>query len=132
MCIFIIITTIILGFGTDVDFYFLARLALQNNGVARKIYEDADAASQLIGVYDEVATPLLFNILIEYFGSVVDPNSLSKTVFSNYFNGSELTIAGRLINANTANLPIRVTATGRNGAIRIEEYVPIRVRITWS
>lgn len=36
-----------LGFGFDVNFEFLEKMALQNNGVARRIYEDSDANLQL-------------------------------------------------------------------------------------
>lgn len=36
-----------LGFGFDVSFEFLQKLSLTNNGVARRIYEDADADLQL-------------------------------------------------------------------------------------
>lgn len=36
-----------LGFGFDVNFDFLKRMSLQNNGVARRIYEDSDADLQL-------------------------------------------------------------------------------------
>lgn len=36
-----------LGFGFDVNFEFLETMSLQNNGVARRIYEDSDADLQL-------------------------------------------------------------------------------------
>lgn len=36
-----------LGFGFDVNFEFLEKMSLQNNGVARRIYEDLDADLQL-------------------------------------------------------------------------------------
>ncbi len=36
-----------LGFGFDVSFEFLKKLSLENNGVARRIYEDSDADRQL-------------------------------------------------------------------------------------
>ena len=36
-----------LGFGYDVNFEFLEKMSLQNNGVARRIYEDSDADLQL-------------------------------------------------------------------------------------
>lgn len=38
-----------LGFGRLVNYNFLVRLALQNRGMARKIYEDSSAAGQLRG-----------------------------------------------------------------------------------
>lgn len=36
-----------LGFGFDVHYSFLEKLALDNGGLARRIYEDSDAALQL-------------------------------------------------------------------------------------
>lgn len=36
-----------LGFGFDVNFEFLKKLSLENNGVGRRIYEDSDADKQL-------------------------------------------------------------------------------------
>ncbi|XP_076859132.1 inter-alpha-trypsin inhibitor heavy chain H3-like isoform X4 [Brachyhypopomus gauderio] len=36
-----------LGFGFDVNFNFLEKMALENNGAARRIYEDSDADLQL-------------------------------------------------------------------------------------
>lgn len=36
-----------LGFGFDVSYSFLEKLALDNSGIARRIYEDSDAALQL-------------------------------------------------------------------------------------
>lgn len=36
-----------LGFGFDVSYNFLEKLALSNGGIARRIYENADAALQL-------------------------------------------------------------------------------------
>uniref|UniRef100_A0A3P8TA20 Inter-alpha-trypsin inhibitor heavy chain 3b, tandem duplicate 2 n=1 Tax=Amphiprion percula TaxID=161767 RepID=A0A3P8TA20_AMPPE len=43
-----------LGFGFDVNFNFLEKMSLQNNGVARRIYEDSDADLQLKGFYEEI------------------------------------------------------------------------------
>lgn len=36
-----------LGFGFDVNYPFLEKLALDNGGLARRIYEDSDSALQL-------------------------------------------------------------------------------------
>lgn len=36
-----------LGFGFDVSYVFLEKLALDNGGLARRIYEDSDSALQL-------------------------------------------------------------------------------------
>lgn len=44
-----------LGFGYDVNFDFLTKMSLENNGVARRIYEDSDADLQLQVQYREWA-----------------------------------------------------------------------------
>lgn len=36
-----------LGFGFDVSYAFLEKMALENGGLARRIYEDSDSALQL-------------------------------------------------------------------------------------
>ncbi|XP_029946897.1 inter-alpha-trypsin inhibitor heavy chain H3-like [Salarias fasciatus] len=85
-----------LGFGFDVNFEFLEKMALQNNGVARRIYEESDAAIQLKGFYEEVATPLLTNVTMSYKGG----SNLTQTVFSQYYNGSEIVVAGQIDDNN--------------------------------
>ncbi|XP_014814895.1 PREDICTED: inter-alpha-trypsin inhibitor heavy chain H3-like, partial [Calidris pugnax] len=40
-----------LGFGYGVDYSFLEKMALENKGLARRIYPDSDAALQLQGFY---------------------------------------------------------------------------------
>ena len=87
-----------LGFGNNVDFSFLEKLSLQNRGLARKIYEDADAGLQLVGFFDEVATPLLTNVVIKYenTNNAIQVNSISQSEFPVYFDGTELVVAGEL------------------------------------
>ncbi|XP_027858280.1 inter-alpha-trypsin inhibitor heavy chain H3-like isoform X5 [Xiphophorus couchianus] len=95
-----------LGFGFDVKFEFLEKMSLQNNGVARRIYEDSDADLQLKGFYDEVATPLLTDITMIYVGGT----NLTKTNFSQYYNGSEIVVAGEIIDNNVEIFTPQVVA----------------------
>uniref|UniRef100_I3KAS8 Inter-alpha-trypsin inhibitor heavy chain 3 n=1 Tax=Oreochromis niloticus TaxID=8128 RepID=I3KAS8_ORENI len=85
-----------LGFGFDVNFNFLEKMSLQNNGVARRIYEDSDADLQLKGFYEEVATPLLTDVTMIYVGGT----NLTQTNFSHYYNGSEIVVAGEITDNN--------------------------------
>ena len=85
-----------LGFGEDADYNFLTRLAAQNKGVFRIIPVSADASVLLENFYDEVATPLLFDINFFYSDGMVKPKSLSERYFPTYYNGSELVIVGQL------------------------------------
>uniref|UniRef100_A0A8D2LTZ8 Inter-alpha-trypsin inhibitor heavy chain H4 n=1 Tax=Varanus komodoensis TaxID=61221 RepID=A0A8D2LTZ8_VARKO len=85
-----------LGFGFDVSYSFLEKMALENGGIARRIYEDSDAALQLQGFYHEVATPILKQIEMTY------PNNTALDITQNSFNvlfdGSEIVVAGKLGN----------------------------------
>ncbi|NXS76381.1 ITIH3 inhibitor, partial [Pandion haliaetus] len=55
-----------LGFGYGVDYGFLEKMALENKGLARRIYPDSDAALQLQGFYDEVSNPMLTDVELNY------------------------------------------------------------------
>ncbi|KAJ8370870.1 hypothetical protein SKAU_G00108980 [Synaphobranchus kaupii] len=81
-----------LGFGYDVDYKFLNRMSLENDGLARRIYEDSDAALQLQGFYEEVATPLLLDVQMNYTGAA----NVTHTSFGQYYDGSELVVAGQI------------------------------------
>ncbi|XP_062391000.1 inter-alpha-trypsin inhibitor heavy chain H3-like isoform X2 [Sardina pilchardus] len=85
-----------LGFGLDVNFEFLQKMAQENSGVARRIYEASDAALQLKGFYEEVAVPLLTSVQMSYRGAA----NLTQTSFSYYYNGSEIVVAGQITDIN--------------------------------
>ncbi|XP_077385541.1 inter-alpha-trypsin inhibitor heavy chain H4-like isoform X4 [Festucalex cinctus] len=102
-----------LGFGFDVNFSFLEKLSLLNNGVARRIYADADADLQLKGFYDEVANPLLTDVTMIYNGA----GNLTQTNFSQYYNGSEIVVAGQITDNNIETFVPRVVAISRNASI---------------
>ncbi|XP_030061591.1 inter-alpha-trypsin inhibitor heavy chain H4 isoform X2 [Microcaecilia unicolor] len=84
-----------LGFGGDVDYKFLEKLALENGGLARRIYEDSDSALQLQGFYQEVANPTLMKIELQYPENTV--SELTKNNFGQFFDGSEIVVAGHII-----------------------------------
>ncbi|XP_041836771.1 inter-alpha-trypsin inhibitor heavy chain H3-like [Melanotaenia boesemani] len=100
-----------LGFGFDVNFNFLEKMSLQNNGVGRRIYEDSDADLQLTGFYEEVATPLLTDVTMIYLGGT----NLTQTNFSQYYNGSEIVVAGQITDNNIETFIPQVVAVSRNG-----------------
>ncbi|KAL7407133.1 hypothetical protein ABVT39_003724 [Epinephelus coioides] len=95
-----------LGFGFDVNFEFLEKMSLQNNGVARRIYEDSDADLQLKGFYEEVATPLLTDVTMIYLGGT----NLTQTNFSQYYNGSEIVVAGQITDNDVETFTPQVVA----------------------
>ncbi|XP_047204521.1 inter-alpha-trypsin inhibitor heavy chain H3-like isoform X2 [Girardinichthys multiradiatus] len=98
-----------LGFGFDVNFAFLEKMSLWNSGIARRIYDDSDADLQLKGFYEEVATPLLTDVEMIYGGGT----NLTQTNFSQYYNGSEIVVAGEIIDNNIETFRPQVLAISR-------------------
>ncbi|CAG04122.1 unnamed protein product, partial [Tetraodon nigroviridis] len=119
-CIFTI------GMGDDVDYRLLERMALDNCGMMRRIPEEADASSMLKGFYDEIGTPLLSDIRVNYTQDSVQ--YVTQHLFTNYFNGSELVIAGKLSNQSAPSLHVQVTASNSDKSITLETDVPLRHR----
>ncbi|KAK1345623.1 hypothetical protein QTO34_008086 [Cnephaeus nilssonii] len=117
ICIFTI------GIGNDVDFKLLEKLSLENCGLTRRVHEEEDAGSQLIGFYDEIRTPLLSDIHINYPPSVVE--QATRTLFPNYFNGSEIIIAGKLMDKKIDRLHVEVRASNSKKFVILKTDVPV-------
>uniref|UniRef100_UPI0037E7ABD1 inter-alpha-trypsin inhibitor heavy chain H3-like n=1 Tax=Semicossyphus pulcher TaxID=241346 RepID=UPI0037E7ABD1 len=99
-----------LGFGNDVDYSFLDVMSKQNKGLARRIFEGSDASLQLQGFYEEVASPLLLDVDLRYPDNAVE--FLTKNQYSQFFNGSEIVVTGRVTDNNLDNLFVEVFAKG--------------------
>lgn len=99
-----------LGFGNDVDYAFLDVMSTQNKGLARRIFEGSDAAVQLQGFYEEVASPLLSEVDLRYPDNAVD--FLTTNHFSQLFNGTEIVVAGRVTDNNLDNFLVEVFGQG--------------------
>ncbi|XP_031236220.1 LOW QUALITY PROTEIN: inter-alpha-trypsin inhibitor heavy chain H6 [Mastomys coucha] len=108
-----------LAFGDDADFSLLRRLSLENQGEARRIYEDADAALQLEGLYAEISRPLLADVQLDYLGGLVGASS--RAHFPNYFRGSELVVAGK-VQPGEQELGIHLAARGQNGHLFVAHH----------
>uniref|UniRef100_A0A8C1TJ66 Inter-alpha-trypsin inhibitor heavy chain family member 6 n=1 Tax=Cyprinus carpio TaxID=7962 RepID=A0A8C1TJ66_CYPCA len=111
-----------LAFGDDADFPMLRRLALENRGLARMVYEDDDAAVQLKGFYDEVASPLLSDIQLSYLDEQV--YDITRSLFPNYFQGSELVVTGRL-KPGVQDLKVMLTANDSKQKVKVENELPL-------
>lgn len=109
-----------LAFGDDADFLLLKRLALDNRGLARMVYEDADAALQLKGFYDEVASPLLSDIQLSYLDD--QAFDITRSLFPNYFQGSELVVAGK-VKPGVKDLKVSMSATDSKRRVKLENDV---------
>ncbi|XP_026334517.1 inter-alpha-trypsin inhibitor heavy chain H5 [Ursus maritimus] len=117
ICIFTI------GIGNDVDFMLLEKLSLENCGLTRRVLEEDDAGAQLIGFYDEIRTPLLSDIRVDYPPAVVEQTT--RTLFPNYFNGSEIVIAGKLADRKVGQLHVEVTASNSKKFVILKTDVPV-------
>ncbi|XP_058479582.1 inter-alpha-trypsin inhibitor heavy chain H5 isoform X1 [Solea solea] len=117
-CIFTI------GIGNDVDYRLLERMAVENCGMMRRIGEEADASAMLKGFYDEIGTPLLSDIRINYTEDSVQ--YVTQRLFNNYFNGSEIVVAGKLTDRSVKSLHVLVTASNNDKDIVLETDVPLR------
>ncbi|MCQ7614219.1 VIT domain-containing protein, partial [Salmonella enterica] len=95
-----------LGFGFDVSYAFLEKLALDNGGLARRIYEDSDSALQLQDFYQEVANPLLSTVTFEYPSNAVE--EVTQDNFRLLFKGSEMVVAGKLRDQGPDTLSAKV------------------------
>ncbi|KAM6474761.1 inter-alpha-trypsin inhibitor heavy chain H6 isoform 1-T1 [Liasis olivaceus] len=109
-----------LAFGDDADYGLLRRLSLENRGVARRIYEDADATLQLKGFYDEIASPLLYDVELSYLDGVAQ--DLTQNLFPNYFQGSELVVVGR-VKPGASKLQVRTRGQGQEGPLNLENDI---------
>ncbi|XP_038628594.1 inter-alpha-trypsin inhibitor heavy chain H3-like [Tachyglossus aculeatus] len=99
-----------LGFGDKVDFNFLEKMSLENNGVARRIYQENDAADQLQGFYDEVANPLLVDVELQYPQNSI--SALTQNKFKQYYDGSEIVVAGQINDNDLSNFKADMKARG--------------------
>jgi uncharacterized protein YegL len=91
----------IIGFGAGISHSFLSRLAATNNGIARQIFEDTDAAFQMQGFFEEVkkftdTRRAMKSIEFEYDNSMIEFMTYNKFDASQMGAGQEFTVAGKL------------------------------------
>ncbi|KGL75413.1 Inter-alpha-trypsin inhibitor heavy chain H3, partial [Tinamus guttatus] len=104
-----------LGFGYGVDYNFLEKMALENKGLARRIYPDSDSALQLQGFYDEVSRPMLTDVELNYPENEI--SDLTKNSFKHFYDGSEIVVAGRFTDHNQNSLTVDVKGEGPEDAL---------------
>ncbi|XP_062466229.1 inter-alpha-trypsin inhibitor heavy chain H4 isoform X1 [Pezoporus occidentalis] len=112
-----------LGFGFDVSYKFLEKMALSNGGIARRIYENADAALQLQGFYQEVATPILKKIEMQYPENAIE--GLTKNDFKLFFEGSEIVVSGKISNELDL-LPVEIKAQSHSSDLTLKEETNVK------
>ena len=78
------------------------------------------------GFYEEVANPLLTDVIMIYIGGT----NLTKTNFSQYYNGSEIVVAGQITDNNIETFVPRVVALSVRKAAR--RAVPTGRKWQWT
>ncbi|XP_056131930.1 inter-alpha-trypsin inhibitor heavy chain H2 [Lampris incognitus] len=110
-----------LGIGFDVDFDFLERIAMENRGIAQRIYANHDAAEQLRKFYRQVSYPLLRRITIQFPEDTV--SDITQNRFDKYFGGSELVVAGKVLPSDSNTLASFTTASAARLDLALETEV---------
>ncbi|XP_040262785.1 inter-alpha-trypsin inhibitor heavy chain H3-like [Bufo bufo] len=113
-----------LGFGNNVDYPFLEKLALENSGIGRRIYEDSDADLQLQGFYNEIANPTLIDIEMQYPENAIA--DLTQNNFKHYFEGSEIVVAGRVTDNDLNSFTVDVKAEGADKSVKYTENIHLQ------
>ncbi|XP_051544824.1 inter-alpha-trypsin inhibitor heavy chain H2-like [Myxocyprinus asiaticus] len=113
-----------LGIGFDVDFDFLERIAMDNRGMAQRIYANHDASEQLKTFYSQVSAPLLRTITINFPESAV--SDVTQNHFDKFFSGSELTVAGKLHPTDLTTLQSFTTASATNMDLNIQTEADVQ------
>ena len=103
-----------LGFGEHLDYVLLESLAERTGGFARRIYEGIDASVQLRNLFSEIGTPLLYDVKLSYDDNAVDTTTLTRAAFPQYFNGSELAVAGKLLTIHGQEWVATVTGMSKS------------------
>lgn len=107
-----------LGIGFDVDYDFLERIAMENRGMAQRIYANHNAADQLRAFYSQVSAPLLRRITVQFPDDLV--SDVTQNKFDKFFSGSELVVAGKVLPSDTNILTSYTTASGADLDLTLE------------
>jgi uncharacterized protein YegL len=98
-----------LGFGFDLNFDLLRNFGLDTDGGVKRIYDDSDAAQQLTGFFDEIASPLLSDVVVK-FAPTHAVEQLTRSTFPTLFKGTELVVAGVIKDPTVTSIKATVTA----------------------
>ena len=110
-----------LGFGFDVDFEFLKAMALENYGMAIRIYEGEDASEQITNFYETISTPLLKGLKFSYSDGAYE---IYPTTVDQLFEGAEVVVVGKY-NGTDRRLSSMVEATSWEGMKVFGEVFPL-------
>ncbi|XP_046333950.2 inter-alpha-trypsin inhibitor heavy chain H3-like isoform X4 [Haliotis rufescens] len=110
-----------LAFGKDADWELVKKLALQNFGVARRIYTDGDPARQIQNFYQEVSSAMLHGVKFRYSDTVTFGTQQN---FTNYLDGSELICTG-VLDPHLDSLTTNIIGTSASGPVNLKLTSPV-------
>lgn len=108
-----------LAFGNGADYEFVKKVALQNHGLSRRIYENSDANLQIKGFYDEVSSAILKNVSFKYLKNASSVQNLTTVNFPSYFVGSEIVVAGKIDDNAVRLFDLSVQGLGSTGSVEL-------------
>lgn len=108
-----------LAFGNGADYEFVKKVAVQNKGLSRRIYEDSDATLQIKGFYDEVSSAILKNVTFKYLNNASSVQNLTTVNFPSYFTGSEIVVAGKIDDNAVRLFDLSVQGLGSTGSVEL-------------
>lgn len=124
------------AFGEDADYSVLQKISARNRGLARRVYEDSDSAIQLAGFYEEISSPVLTNLKIDYLNETVDTTTVVQDNTHNYYDGSEVVVVGKIRDdkkASPASFNAKVSGQGTGGGVDImcRSRAPVICPVHW-
>ncbi|XP_042863431.1 inter-alpha-trypsin inhibitor heavy chain H3-like isoform X1 [Penaeus japonicus] len=108
-----------LAFGSGADLKLLKEVSADNRAFARQIDESTDTEEQLVGFYQEIATPLMADVEVSYLVENVDPESLVRQGTTHYYSGGEVVTAG-VLKPGVTHLQPTVRGVSRDGPIQFQ------------
>ena len=85
-----------LAFGFSLDYDLLEMVSLNTEGKVKRIYAESDAADQLRNFYQEISTPLMYNLHFIPDADVVDEKTITQNKFPTFFEGSEILVMWKI------------------------------------
>ena len=85
-----------LAFGFNLNYDLLEMISLSTEGKVKRIYAESDAADQLRNFYQEISTPLMYNLDFIPDSNIVDQETITQHKFPTYFNGSEVLVMWKI------------------------------------
>ena len=85
-----------LAFGFSLNYDLLEMVSLSTEGRVKRIYAENDAADQLENFYQEISTPLMYDLDFIPDANIVDVETITQNKFPTYFQGCEILLAWRV------------------------------------